>query len=58
MKTIHYGTKEENNLRRVKEFLKLSPSQRVIRFIQLSKIMALYETKKANKSNNFILTKS
>jgi len=58
MKSIHYGTKEENNLRRDKEFLELTPSERIVRFLKLSKTMALYETKKTSKSNNFILTKS
>ncbi len=58
MKTIHYGTKEENNLRRDKEFLDLTPSERIIRFLELSKTMALYETKKTSKSTNFILRKS
>lgn len=32
---IFFATKEENNLRREKDFLKLSPAERLISFIEM-----------------------
>ncbi|XOV95259.1 MAG: hypothetical protein ACFHWX_11230 [Bacteroidota bacterium] len=57
MKSIHFASKEENNTRRDREFLALTPSERVIRFLELSKTMAQFESISLAKKDNFILKK-
>lgn len=54
---ISFENKEESNLRREKDFLNLSKTERVIAFFKLSQFILKFPTKADNKiNNNFILT--
>tara|TARA_Y100001972_G_scaffold128859_1_gene192210 strand:+ start:355 stop:531 length:177 start_codon:yes stop_codon:yes gene_type:complete len=57
MKSIYFGSKEENNTRRDREFLALSPSERVKRFLELSMALTRFESISSTKKGNFILKK-
>lgn len=54
---ISFENKEESNLRREEDFLKLSKSERVIAFFKLSHFILKFPTKAEKKMDtNFILT--
>jgi hypothetical protein len=54
---ISFENKEESNVRREKEFLKLSKSERVLSFFKLSLLILKFPTKSENSNkNNLILT--
>jgi hypothetical protein len=59
---IFFGTKEENNQRREEEFLKLTPGERLIAFIEMVTaprtfpLPADYEHPN-DKKNNFVIRK-
>ena len=56
MRDIFFGTKEQNNARRRQEFLKLSPSERFHRFLQLIAATDQLQTElPKEKKNNFVL---
>ena len=57
MKSIHFGSKDENNTRRDREFLALTPSERVGRFLELFKTITQFESISPTKKDNFILKK-
>lgn len=55
---IFYGTKEENNLRRLNEALSRTPHERFIFFLKLCEEMQFFHTNQPhpnNAKNNFIL---
>jgi hypothetical protein len=56
---IKFQTKEESNLKQREEFLKLSGSERVTLFIELSRKINKFPTKNKvdNSKGNFILEK-
>lgn len=55
---ISYTNKEEQNKKQEEEFLKLSPTERVIQFFILSERMLFFPTKNTKKpsSNNFVIS--
>jgi len=54
---IRFQTKEESNRLQEKEFLALSPSERVAQFFALSRYMLKFPTKHPKKpSSNFIIS--
>ena len=54
--SIHYGSTEENNKRREKEFLALSRAERLLWFLNsIEKFNSLPNRVKKVKSNNFII---
>ena len=56
-KLISFATKEENKLRREKEFLSLTPSERVERFIQMIQESALMFGDKRPPKDSFQIYK-
>lgn len=55
---IQFQTKEESKKKQEEAFLKLSPSERVIRFFQLSNYFLQFpQEKKKTTKNNFVLEK-
>lgn len=52
MGTVHFETKEEANARMEREFLALSPSQRVQVFIRMVGARQLFEAKVNRKPKN------
>ncbi|MEQ8711753.1 MAG: hypothetical protein RIC80_01985 [Cyclobacteriaceae bacterium] len=58
MSKIIFATKEENNSRREKEFLALSPSQRVMCFLNMLGQFNKFETRAKDESkDNFVIEK-
>jgi hypothetical protein len=54
--TIKFRTKEESNREQEKEFLALSPHERVVRFFELIRQVNRFKTdKQDNKKNNFVI---
>ena len=54
---IKFQTKEESNKLQEKEFLALSPSERVARFFSLSRYMLKFPAKHPkNLTNNFVIS--
>lgn len=59
MKKIVFATKEENNLRREKEFLALTPSQRFMQFLRMVSSVNQFETRATGESRgNFVVEKN
>ncbi len=55
---ITYGTKEQHNKRREQEFLKLTPAERLVWFLNaITKINSLPTKSKKDRSNHFIIEK-
>ena len=55
---IFFGTKEENNVRRQKEFLALSPHERLVLFLRLCEEMEFFESAAPHPNrlkDNFVL---
>ncbi|GAB1452568.1 hypothetical protein MASR2M47_26240 [Draconibacterium sp.] len=55
---IFFGTKEENNMRRLNEALSRTPHERLIYFLKLCEEMQFFHTNQAHPNdskNNFIL---
>lgn len=56
---IEFRSKEESNKEQEKEFLALSPAERVQRFFRLMEQLSLFEKKKKNEENskkdNFVI---
>ncbi len=52
---ITFQTKEESNAKQLKDFLKLSPSLRVISFYRMMERLKKFPTKKKKENNNFII---
>ena len=55
---IFFGTKEENNIRRLNEALSRTPHERLIFFLMLCEEMQFFQTNKPHPNdvkNNFIL---
>lgn len=55
---IKFRTKEESNREQQKEFLALSPHERVVRFFELIRQVNRFKTDKQeneNKKNNFVI---
>lgn len=58
MGKIIYATKEENNERREKEFLALTPNQRVMYFLKMVGEFNKFETRATGETKgNFIVEK-
>lgn len=58
MKTLHFGTKEENNQRREAEFLALTPSERVSLFIKMvAQVHLLPSISEKEDKGNFVITR-
>ncbi len=56
-KRIHYGTKEENNARREREFLALTPHERFMWFLRSFDRPPGNAPRKTGNSSNFIVRK-
>lgn len=59
---IYFGTKEENNKRRQEDFLKLSPGERLIAFIEMVCRPGIYPVPDDyehpnDRKNNFVIKK-
>lgn len=53
---ISFNTKEENNKRRLEEFLKLTGAERISSFLNLMEQVSKFPTKyKKKKTNNFLI---
>lgn len=54
---INFRTKEESNSQQEKEFLALTPHERVLQFFELVRFINRFETKKTkdDKKNNFVI---
>lgn len=54
---ISFETKEESNIRRTSDFLKLTKTERVLAFFELSNYILKFPTKAEKKNqSNFVLT--
>lgn len=54
--TIKFRTKEESNREQEKEFLALSPHERVLRFFELVRQVNRFKTNKQDdKKDNFVI---
>lgn len=54
--TIKFRTKEESNREQEKEFLALSPHERVLRFFELVRQVNRFKTNKPDdKKDNFVI---
>lgn len=54
---INFQTKEESNKKQLEEFLSLSNSERVMRFLTLSRKINKFPRKKIEeKKNNFVIS--
>ncbi|WP_194775939.1 hypothetical protein [Pararhodonellum marinum] len=55
---IHFQTKEESKKRQREEFLKLSPGERFMAFLELSRKVNQFPTsRKKDKINQYIISK-
>lgn len=59
---IYFATKDENNRRREKDFLKLSPDERLIAFIEMISVRSCLPSRDGDvhpnwKKGNFVIDK-